>query len=231
MPILLPHDLLERIKPPVPAGEAASIDGPGAPLRGGATHELFSAQEARCWRPPVALLSGIVSRALRMGRLDRVAWVGRAVFPYPVFLDTRARAVSVFVDPPSAEARVWALDVLLRSGARVGVVGDGCGLSIAHSRRLQIAARAGYGIGLLARSQSEESVLSAATTRWRVSPCCTGDVDRVAWTAALLRNKDQPTLAVESRCWRVEWDDAEGFIAVPALVAGRTDRPAHVAAS
>lgn len=198
-------------------------------LRLGAVHEWFGEGADRGeWHPPLTLLSGLVMHARRQGLLDRVVWIGRRAFPFPGFLDSSTLGASLFVDPPGVEARVWAIDLALR--ASVCVVGDGVGVSLACSRRLQLAAGCGRGIGLLARPGFEERELSAATTRWRVEPGGVGD-GRVAWRVTLRRHKDQPALTVDARAWMVEWDDAKGLVVVPAVVADGADRAASHASS
>ncbi len=203
--------------------------GAGVALRLGAVHEWFGEGADRGeWHPPLTLLSGLVMHARRQGLLDRVVWIGRRAFPFPGFLDSSTLGASLFVDPPGVEARVWAIDLALRASVCVG--GDGVGVSLACSRRLQLAAGCGRGIGLLARPGFEERELSAATTRWRVEPGGVGD-GRVAWRVTLRRHKDQPALTVDARAWMVEWDDAKGLVVVPAVVADGADRAASHASS
>lgn len=81
---------------------------------------------------------------------------------------------SLFVDPPDLEARVWAADGALRCPSVAAVVVDGRGLRMPAARRLQLAAEAGGGLGLIARPADEVREPSAAATRWRVrrgAPC------------------------------------------------------------
>lgn len=167
---------------------------------------------------PLLPLVDVVRRGFLAGAVSRVVWVGRRVFPYPLAiarLDAGLLGASVFVDPPSGEARVWAIDLVLRTATPTAVIADGCGMALAQTRRVQLAAGTGRGIALLARSRDEEGVLSAATTRWRVEACASVGV---GWRLTLLRNKDQRALTDEARATVVEWSDAQGAIAVPAVV-------------
>jgi len=50
------------------------------------------------------------------------------------------------------------------------VVADGRGLTMAMTRRLQLAAESGHALALLARDPRDRSQLSAAATRWTVTP-------------------------------------------------------------
>lgn len=251
-------------------------DGGGIALRFGAVHEWFQVDwrggeagrieaggrapqgvtSARCgsratrshhWTPPLTLLAGIACEAMRSGGATRLVWIGRRVFPYPVFL---ARlhpswlAASLFVDARERDARVWAMDVALRSEVPTCVVGDGQGLTLAESRRLQVAAKSGKGMALLARPEHEMDELSAAATRWVVTPRVgmgvggdqrivsheMGVVARVAWTLTLVRSKGE-LLCMDARSLIAEWRDAQGFVVVPAMVAGRADRKTADAAS
>lgn len=203
------------------------------PLRRGATHEwMDAASDRRDWRPPLTVLAAVASEGVDASLFRRVVWIGRRVFPYPLFLSAHVRAASVFLDPPNTDARFWAMDLVLRSAVPVCVVADGQGMTAAVSRRLQLAAGCGQGIGLFARPGVEGRVLSAATTRWRVESARRADAVSVAWKVTLLRNKDQPMLAEEPRAWLLESGHASSLVVVPPVVASRTDRtPVQAAAS
>lgn len=196
----------------------------GDGLRGRTLHEWFgSGSESTArdadWSPPLLPLIDVVRRGLLAGLIARILWIGRRVFPYPLTLARHEGLLeaSIFIDPPNAAARLWAIDVALRTQAPTAVVADGQGLTLAHTRRLQLAASAGRGIALLARPPTDARTLSAATTRWRVEPrvssrSCAG------WRLTLLRNKDHPTLTDERGRSHVEWSDEKGCVPVPALV-------------
>lgn len=171
------------------------------------------------WSPPILPLLDLVWRGFERGLLSRVVWIGRRVFPYPLTLARHdgVLAASVFVDPPSAAARLWAIDLALRCGAPTAVIADGEGLTLPHTRRLQLAASAGCGIALLARPPSEIRTLSAATTRWRVTPRASSN-SCASWTLSLIRSKDHPTLMDETGRSVVEWRDEEGCVTIPAVV-------------
>ncbi len=196
----------------------------GDGLRGRTLHEWFGSDDGHTardadWSPPLLPLIDIVRRGFLAGLISRILWIGRRVFPYPITLARHDGILpaSVFVDPPNAAARLWAIDLALRTQAPTAVIADGSGLTLAHTRRLQLAASAGRGIALLARPPTDIHTLSAATTRWRVEPrvssrSCAG------WKLTLLRNKDHPTLTDERGRPHVEWSDEKGCVPVPALV-------------
>ncbi len=91
---------------------------------------------------------------------------------------------SIFVDPPDEAGRLWAIDAALRCPSVVAVVADGSRLDLTATRRLQLAARAGATLGLVARPPREASELSAATTRWRVRAAAPDDAAADATDAA-----------------------------------------------
>ncbi len=187
-------------------------------VRLSAVHEWFVSDA-----PPLAILAHMAARALHARVLSRVLWIGRKVFPYPLFLDARVLAASVFVDASDADARLWAADVALRSGVRSCVILDACRFTLACTRRLQLAARSGVGVALLARPEREASVLSAATTRWLVEPA--RESRSVAWMLTLVRNKDDPTAAMERPRWMLRGGaPSDDGVRVPALVASRATR-------
>ena len=99
-------------------------------------------------------------------------------------------ARSIFVDVSEPGQRLWAIDKALRCASVVAVVADGSAFDMAASRRLQLAAEAGSGLGLLARPPWEESRLSAATTRWRVERKRSESAARPAWSLVLRRSKN-----------------------------------------
>jgi hypothetical protein len=138
-----------------------------------------------------------------------VVWIGRAVRPYPHLLlrgcppfsrfassrqstaNVRDRLLlerSLFIDPPDDRTRLWAIDLALRCPALSAVIADGRGLSMSQTRRLQLAAEAGGTLALLARPPEEAGELSAARTRWRVSPTPSA-TDRPRWNIELLHRK------------------------------------------
>lgn len=213
----------------------------GDRLRIGALHEWFGtlSTEGRGpvgglgaeWSPPVAVMVDVAARALASGAVWRVVWVGRACWPYAPFLDGLPGLVgaSILVDPPDGASRLWAMDVALRCGAPVMVVGDGRGLTLAHTRRLQLSAGAGAGLCLLARAPAERQHLSAAATRWTVA-FAPSPTPHARWTVACVRNKDRPALTDEPRTYLLEWVHAKGLVGVSAAVGRGADRASDAGA-
>jgi hypothetical protein len=179
------------------------------------------------WSPPLALLIHLAWRALteaeERDRAGRVLWIGRRVWPYPRALvgDLGLRATdgglelarleaeerpadprrllerSILVDVARPQQRVWALDLALRCPAVTAVVADASGLDMAATRRLQLAAEAGGGLGLLARPPREESELSVAATRWRVRRARSGTAATPRQALVMLRCKSVRGNAVD----------------------------------
>jgi len=127
--------------------------------------------------PPLLVLTHIAACALRTGPGRLVLWIGQRVWPSVHALiepdDPRRLllASSVLIDPPDDAARLWAIDLALRSPAVAAVVADARGLDLAATRRLQLAASSGRtAIGLLVRGVRDAGQLSAAGARWHVAP-------------------------------------------------------------
>lgn len=198
--------------------ECGVLPTPLGPLRLGAVHEWFG---ERGWSPPLCVLADLARRALSASAVCGVVWVGRGCWPWPVFLPREVVGASVFVDPPDAGSRLWCVDVACRCERPAAVIADGRGLTLAQTRRLQLAAGSGGGLCLLARAGSERAELSASATRWSVSPAPGEGVGRPRWSVALLRNKDLPALTEERPSLVVEWDHAEGGLRVAADVGDR----------
>lgn len=143
-------------------------------------------------------------------------------------------ARSLFVRTSGVSEALWAADLALRCEAVSCVVGDGSGMGMGATRRLQLAAQSGAGaLGLLARPPTQEGRLSAATTRWVVrrpggtARCGEGErVTRVnpRWIVELLRCKGMRPVPGAPRCWIVELDTDACDLRVVADVVGGSDR-------
>jgi hypothetical protein len=170
------------------------------------------------WTPPLCLLMHLVRQALRQRAgqavwIGREAWpyplalasADRALLERCLFVDVRAaeQATGRGSSTPQGARRpqrrrgerdsrgsagLWAADLALRCPAVSVVVLDASGLSMAGTRRLQLAAEAGQSLGLLARPPQESIQLSAAQTRWRVQ-VAPSPRDRPRWRLSLLRAK------------------------------------------
>lgn len=156
----------------------------GGGLARGSLHEWFAQKDRGRWFPPMAIFIHLAWRAIEENLTDGplILWIGRSCWPNPRALirvalggsggsDDRALlARSLLIDPPDDAARMWAIDLSLRSSAVALVAADGARLDMAATRRLQLAAEAGRSLLLLARPHHEINELSAAATRWVVRP-------------------------------------------------------------
>lgn len=202
----------------------------GASLAMGAVHEWFPDEppDPR-WTPALILLAHIARlaserRAAPAGAL--IVWIGRRCWAHPRALPSPVlRRRCLYVDPPDRAAALWAADLALRSSIVAAVIADASGLDMGASRRLQLAARDGGAIGLLARPASERAIHSAAATRWRVapSPAPMGGA-HPRWTVELLRRKGLRPAEQGPRSWTVERNHAQGLVVVPADLGDRSGR-------
>jgi protein ImuA len=139
----------------------------------GAVHELIAADSAD--GSVFALAARWLGLAQRRQAGKWVLWCGRAERLYgpglvQLGLDP-ARLVTV--RSARAEDALWVMEEALRCRDLAGAVAEIEGLSLAQSRRLQLAAEAG-GIGFLVRAPDRagrgapELGASAAVTRWRI---------------------------------------------------------------
>lgn len=167
----------EWIGPDTNAPSSGSGSAPGSAPR--------SAPRSASWSAPICVLVGL-ARAITKARHASgiLLWVGARCHPTPQTLiarethpatgQTRAdRSLldrSVFIDAPDAATRLWAIDVALRSSAIACVVGDAQHFDMAATRRLQLAAEQTGTVALLARPYAERRTLSAASSRWLVTP-------------------------------------------------------------
>lgn len=206
-------------------------DTPGATggLRCGAVHEWFGADE-----PPLCVLEHLARRVATRDARRVVVWIGRACWPYPWALAHGSVDVlgeALWVDPPDAGARLWAIDQAARCAGVAAVIADGSALTMAATRRLQLAARAAGTLVLLSRPGRERDRLSAATTRWLVRPA-RSPTGRPRWKVTLIRCKSASlgtgsgsgvtTRAGPPPTWRLEWDDATAAIHLAGDVGDRS---------
>lgn len=168
------------------------------------------------WAPPLAALvhaAWAVVDSLPAGSGRLVVWVGRRAWPTVHALvrpdrhgpgdGRRLLLRSVFVDAADVGAVVWTADMALRCPGVAALVADVSGIDMAQSRRLQLAAAAGADgvaldqegepdargpVGLLARPGRERGEISAAATRWFVSPLASSS-HAPRWCVRLLRRK------------------------------------------
>lgn len=225
--------------------ECARI-GAGVSIERGCLHEWFGGtskgdsgvdcQRSGFWVPPIAVLLGVVSVLAREGGV--VVWVGRRCWPLlqslirvggadPAPCDVLYRRC-LFLDPVSRADRVWATELAVCNPAVAVVITDGSGITMAESRRVQLAAARGGVCVLLARAPWEVRELSAARTRWSVSSLRTVGNEQ-AWTVELLRCKGvQPERG--ARRWSVRRDHATGTIGEWTMVRERSPSDVGVAA-
>jgi protein ImuA len=226
----------------------AHLPAPG--LAGGVLHEIAGATHGD--RPAafglVLALMAIAGSYPSRHRYDLSPSVdARGLTPVgPAFLVTSRRALShfgrpyghglgqagldpcslVIVETRSDKEALWALEEVLRSGARPCVVAGAIEafLGLTESRRLNLAA-ARFGTPLLVLGApgrpGTSSGTSAAATRWRVAAAPAardrfGALDRPRWRVALERCRHG-----RPGQWIVEWDHAAYRFSVAEGVADR----------
>ena len=206
----------------------------GGGLATGAVHEWFSpvldGDNQRGHQPPLAVLAHLARQVV--GATDWIVWVGRSCWPYPHCLMADGSSVlvrSLFVDPPAprdAASRLWAMDLAVRCPGVAVVIGDGGGFDIAATRRLQLAARDANSPVMLARAPTDQGEVSAAATRWWVSPV-RSPTNQPRWQIELMRCKGMQgasgggTSTDAQRSWVVELHRATGLVTIPAEAADR----------
>ena len=160
------------------------IDGalPGGGLARGALHEVLAADPGAA----AAFCALILARAT-----GSVVWISATPDAWPPGLSAfgldPADLVMVRADRPADG--LWALEEALRSPAVAGALLTvrGTPPDMVAGRRLQLAAEAGGGIGLLLLADMEQVAPSPARTRWRVDATAAEDMERPCWDLALLR--------------------------------------------
>lgn len=149
---------------------------PGGGLARGAVHELIAEEGAG--GPPLTAAAVVVAAALAGEPARFAAWCDRDGELYPPALAAAGIDLSrlLLVRPPGGDERLgaWAMAECLRCRAiAVTVACASSRLTRLGARRLQLAAEAGGGVGLLlrpARAALGPAAEHAAATRWLIGP-------------------------------------------------------------
>ena len=216
----------ERQHPTLPFGVDA-VDGrlADAGLRLDALHEV--AGEGAGWGDDAAavlFMAGIAARTL-----GPILWVVRARDLFaPGLYQAGLEPKRVLYAEARDDAELLALmEDALRHGGLGAVIGEAKRVSMASSRRLQLAAEGGGTPALLLKRAGQGSdplgIPSAAVTRWRVASAPSAPVPwdglgRACWTLACVRQRGGDPFELQ-----VEAPDETGRLALPA---GLVDRPA-----
>ena len=122
----------------------------------------------------------------------------------------------ILLSAPSPAELLWAMEEALRSQALAGALGEVDRVDLTTSRRLQLAASAGGGVGfLLLRADRPAAPVSAATLRWRV-----GALPEGAWKVELLRQR-----AGRPGAWVLERNDETDRFSVVAELGDGSAAP------
>jgi protein ImuA len=217
----------------IPLCDAVDSALPGGGLSRAAVHEVLAAEPGAA----AGFCALVLARAA-----GTVLWIAAEPDAWPPGLARfgLSPANLVLVQAPRPVDGLWAMEEALRCPAVSGALLVLSGLDLTAARRLQLAAEAGGGVGLLLRPDTEEAAsdASAALTRWRVGalagtgggPIGGGGLGDPRWQLDLLRCRGG-----RPGSWRVVWrgtadqldldtDDAEA--AEPPVA-----RPARTAAA
>jgi protein ImuA len=128
----------------------------------------------------------------------------------------------VLVRAKNGREALWAMEEALRSGAVAGTVAESDRLDLVMSRRLQLAAEAGRGAGIVLRPGPPDLAPNAALTRWHAEPL--PGAEGLGWRLSLWRCRGGAP-----GHWKVVWDErALAFLVAPRMAdrAGAAPRPA-----
>ncbi|HEX6141897.1 MAG TPA: hypothetical protein VFZ01_04210 [Geminicoccaceae bacterium] len=202
---------------------------PGGLVRSG-VHELCGPEDAT-----LGLGAALLGRFAAHGPVVWIRTQGDLYAPGLAGLGLAPERLIV-VRTRARDARLWALEEVLRSSAVSAGMVEIDRLSLTQGRRLQLAAEAGGTAGLLLRPEAALAQPGAARTRWRVGPLERGapaggrrgpagrDLNPPGWALELVRCRSGGT----GRWW-IEWRDG-GLHEVQdplPVAAPPLDRPAR----
>jgi len=156
-----------------------------------------------------------------------IAWIGKQCWPNPYLLqktipqtdDIGWNDRSLFIDPPNATQRWWAITQMLRASCVFAVVADASGLTLAMSRRLQIAAQKGGSLAFLIRPPKELAKTSASQTKWHIEHA-PSETDFPQWKLELVRAR---SVAVP-KSWIIQSNIENGQLDALESRATRSER-------
>ena len=194
---------------------------PGGGLAAAALHEVAGSRDLTDDAAATNFLAGILARS-EGAVLWCLRW--RDLFTPALHLAGLHPDRVIFVEAGSDTNVLTAMEECLRHSGLAGVVGELSKVSLTASRRLQLAAEtSGVTAFVFRRSLPLDASVegTAAVTRWRVraAPSETlgiPSLGRPRWELYLERAR-----GAEPRRWIVEGCDAQGHIALPAVLVDR----------
>lgn len=228
------RDCIQRLEGPtarersvLPFG-IAEIDRrlPGGGLVLGALHEIAGAGHGVIDAAAAALFSaGIAARTD-----GQVLWCVKRQDLFAPAIEQAGLAADrvIYAETNDDNEVLSCFEEGLRHGGLGAVVAEMARLSMTASRRLQLAAEGSGTIGIAIRRWRRQADAAdfgqptASATRWRVSvlpsaPLAVPGVGRARWHLELIRAR-----AGESADFEVEACDAQGYLALPAVLADRS---------
>ena len=132
----------------------------------------------------------------RHSPLPRTLWIGKRAWPSPPALAGLTSCHpslsesffehSLFIDPPSDAAALWAIDLALRSAAIDVVVAACPRISRTTTQRLSLGAKKYGTTAILLRSHGDYATPSCAASRWSIAPTPSSH-DAPAWRLTLAK--------------------------------------------
>jgi hypothetical protein len=115
-------------------------------------------------------------------------WIGKRCWPTPFMLDRDTLSQCLFLDPPSQELQLWAIETALRSPTVKCIIAECPKAPLTTLKRFQFAARKSGATAFLLRSERESFAPTCAYSQWRINPS-QSSYELPAWQLTLIKAK------------------------------------------
>lgn len=117
-----------------------------------------------------------------------IAWIGKGSWPTPFALPHHLLSSCIFLDPPTKDLTLWAIETALRSPLIKLVIAECPKVPLITTRRFSLHAKAHRTTAFLLRSPKDMNAPSSSATKWSLTPTPSSH-HHPLWNLTLERSK------------------------------------------